>query len=472
VSRGREETGALTKNEGVGHIMTGESKHEPAEALLSYDSAAERCAQFLKAAECWEEHGEDPDAGIFGPYRPELATDESGRFADGNCPVCWPRVGHMVLDLSTGKARCSSGCWEMLIRDAMAARTELERQSVHEPLSWERPRTSAEPGSRRFADRVLSVDDLMKLPPTRWLIAGVVPESSLVVLYGQPSSYKSFIALDWACSVVSGRDWLDRTVQGGPALYVAAEGKGGISYRVLAWQFRHQTYEGELTQLRIFPGSVDLMNEAAVDELSEYCDKLGPRLVVFDTLARMAPGADENSSKDMGLVIGAVDRLRQECGASVVVVHHSRKDGSTPRGSTAILGSADTCIKAQRTSKGRVTLHCEKQKDADEFGPINLATLRQDLPGGRSSLAIYDSSHAPISGLVKVDAARDLESLLLDYLTKYPGEHTTTELRGEMHRRNKAVSEALDRLRESGRIVRSDKGRWSTPPVTKAPQVA
>jgi len=310
------------------------------------DSPEERAAEFWRAAERWEEHGEDPDAGIFGPYRPELAIDESGHFADGNCPVCWPRPGHMILDLSSGKARCSNGCWEMQIWNAMVARTELERQSVHEPSQSEWQRSTAKPGSRRFADRVLTVDDLMQLPPTRWLIVGVVPESRLVVLYGQPASYKSFIALDWACSVMSGRDWLDRPVRGGPALYVAAEGKGSISYRVLAWELRHQTYEGELTQLRIFPGSVDLMNEAAVDELSEYCDKLGPRLVVFDTLARMAPGTGENSSKDMGVVIGAVDRLRQECGASVVVVHHSRKDGSTPRGSTAILGSADTCIKA------------------------------------------------------------------------------------------------------------------------------
>ncbi len=437
-----------------------------------YDSPAERTAEFLKAAEQWKEHGDDPDAGAYGPYKPELVIDEDGHFADGNCPVCWPRPGHMILDLSTGKARCSNGCWEVEIWKAITARTELVRQNVHEPLTWERPRTTREPGSRRFADRVLSVDDLMKLPPTRWLIAGVVPESSLVLLYGQPSSYKSFIALDWACSVVSGRDWLDRAVQGGPALYVAAEGKGGISYRVLAWQLRHDTYEGQLTQLGIYPGSVDLMNESAVDELSEYCDKFGPRLVVFDTLARMAPGADENSSKDMGILIGAVDRLRQECGASVVVVHHSRKDGSTLRGSTAILGSADTCIKAQRTNKGRVTLHCEKQKDADEFGPMNLLAVRQDLPGGRTSLAIYDSSHAAISELAEAHTTPDLETQLLDYLTKHPEEHTLTELRKDMHRRNEAVSEALDRLREAGRIVQSDKGRWSVPPVTKAQYVA
>ena len=440
--------------------------------MVTYNSAAERCQQFLRAAERWEEHGEDPDAGIFGPYRPELAIDESGHFAGGNCPVCWPRVGHLILDLSTGKARCSNGCWEMQIWNAVLARTELERQSVHERLTWERPRTTAEPSSRKFADRVLSVDDLMKLPPTRWLIAGVVPESSLVLLYGQPSSYKSFIALDWACSVVSGRDWLDRAVQGGPALYVAAEGKGNIVYRVLAWQLRHEAYEGELTHLRIFPGSVDLMDEAAVDELSEYCDRFGPRLVIFDTLARMAPDADENSSKDMGVVIRAVDRLRQECGASVVVVHHSRKDGATPRGSTAVLGSVDTCIKAQRTKKGRVTLHCEKQKDADEFGPMNLLAIRQNLPGGQSSLAIYDSSHVPVSDLAKVDAAQDLDSLLLDYLTEHPGEHTKTELREQVHRRHEAISEALNRLRELGRIVQSEKGRWSVPPVTKAQHVA
>lgn len=119
-----------------------------------------------------------------------------------------------------------------------------------------------------------------------------------------------------------------------------------------------------------------------------------------------------------------------------------------------------------------MTLYCEKQKDADDFGPFNLVALSQDLPGGRCSLSIYDSSRAPISELVKVHAAQDLESLLLDYLTKHPGEHTTTELRGEMHRRNKAVSEALAGLLESGRIVRSHKGKWSAPLPAKASHVA
>ncbi|MGD0944870.1 MAG: hypothetical protein ABR972_11435, partial [Acidimicrobiales bacterium] len=126
----------------------------------------------------------------------------------------------------------------------------------------------------------------------------------------------------------------------------------------------------------------------------------------------------------------------------------------------------------QRTKKGRVTLHCEKQKDADEFGPMNLLAIRQNLPGGQSSLAIYDSSHVPVSDLAKVDAAQDLDSLLLDYLTEHPGEHTKTELREQVHRRHEAISEALNRLRELGRIVQSEKGRWSVPPVTKAQHVA
>jgi RecA-family ATPase len=54
-------------------------------------------------------------------------------------------------------------------------------------------------------------------------------------------------------------------------------------------------------------------------------------LVVIDTLARCMVGADENSARDMGEAIDALDRLRRAAGSCVLPVHHMGKPNGTTR---------------------------------------------------------------------------------------------------------------------------------------------
>ena len=49
-------------------------------------------------------------------------------------------------------------------------------------------------------------------------------------------------------------------------------------------------------------------------------------LVVLDTLSKSSPGADQNSSADMGLVMSALARISSATSAAVLVVAHSGKD--------------------------------------------------------------------------------------------------------------------------------------------------
>ena len=49
-------------------------------------------------------------------------------------------------------------------------------------------------------------------------------------------------------------------------------------------------------------------------------------LVAVDTLAHEMPGADENSAKEMGVVIANLIKIKQQLDATVLVVHHTDKD--------------------------------------------------------------------------------------------------------------------------------------------------
>ena len=93
--------------------------------------------------------------------------------------------------------------------------------------------TSPEDRSPRL--RLLTVDEVLALPPATWLIKSIMEVGALAVLYGPSGEGKSFLALDWLLSIASGRPWMDHAVVKGPVVYVVGEGGRGVTRRVAAW---------------------------------------------------------------------------------------------------------------------------------------------------------------------------------------------------------------------------------------------
>ena len=227
---------------------------------------------------------------------------------------------------------------------------------------------------------ILTLSQMLQSPDPTWLIDGIFPQESLVVLYGPAGSGKSFIALDWACRVATGLPWQGRSIRQGPVVYIAAEGRGGLPQRLKAWLGAfHEGKEG----LPIYFGLQPLaMLADGPDELLEQLegwvdDELGPTgvypaLIVVDTLARCFSGGDENETADMGRFVESADRLRQDTGATVLVLHHSGKDEEREeRGSSVLRGAADTVMRLKHGQNGSMKLACRKQKDASEFPDIS-----------------------------------------------------------------------------------------------------
>jgi KaiC/GvpD/RAD55 family RecA-like ATPase len=245
---------------------------------------------------------------------------------------------------------------------------------------WEEDAEPAQPQRRR---KFITMDELEALPPPKWLIPGVLTEGSLAAIYGAPESGKSFLAVDMSMAVAGGMSWHGRTVERGAVLYIAAEGAPGLGKRVRAWKVEHRAQGREFS----FWLDRDELNLAAEKDggvrafVREVVEALGPlKLVIIDTLNQTAAGADENSAKDMGRYISSMKRLRDETGATVVVVHHSGKDASKGmRGSTALLGAMDTTVEVERDKDGRaITVRVQKQKDAEREGPMRFNLEKAD----------------------------------------------------------------------------------------------
>jgi hypothetical protein len=242
----------------------------------------------------------------------------------------------------------------------------------------------------RFARRALLLDDgeIADLPPPTWQVDGLIQARSLVLLYAPPGVGKTFVALDIAFSVQLGQAWQDRHVQRGNVIYVIGEGGAGMSARVRAWKQRQGT--GEVAGVLFHPGPLDVLKP---DQLDGFIDLVGPRtpsLIILDTLARCMAGFEEDSSKDMGLFIDGIERLRTELGSTVLTLHHPTKDGRSERGSGALRGAMDTVLRLVDADRV-VTMTCEKQKDAEEAPDIHVTLSPVELLNGGAPCVVVSS---------------------------------------------------------------------------------
>jgi uncharacterized protein YbaA (DUF1428 family) len=72
-------------------------------------------------------------------------------------------------------------------------------------------------------------------------------------------------------------------------------------------------------------------------------------LVVIDTLTKAMPGKDQNKVEDTSEVFDIVRHLRDAgINACVMYLHHNRRDGEMPRGSSNIMAEPDTVISLKK----------------------------------------------------------------------------------------------------------------------------
>jgi DNA-binding MarR family transcriptional regulator len=225
----------------------------------------------------------------------------------------------------------------------------------------------SEPGDD-LAPRLVSIDFVLNFPPVRWLVGGMLPEGGLAMLLAQENTGKSFLAIDWACSVATGIDWLHRPVNQGKVVYAAAEGLQGHSKRLKAWllQKGYEHLDALKSNLFYVAGTIDLFDQERRVQFVDMSISAQPALVIIDTLAESMPGADENTSRDMGMFISVARQIRQETGACVLVLHHMPKSGNGSRGHSSLPGALDMrfeLIVPDESDRTFIELHTTKTRD-------------------------------------------------------------------------------------------------------------
>lgn len=218
-----------------------------------------------------------------------------------------------------------------------------------------------------FRGALLDSAGLDKIAAPAPVIDGLLYSDGIAWLYGKPGTYKSVLALDWACCVSTGLPWLDRETAEGPVLYLCAEGVGGLRARVRAWEAR----AGCAAKVMFLPVAVQVAKGTDLQAFTALVGELKPALVIVDTQARATVGVEENSATAMGLVVVALAEIIRVGRACLLLVHHEGRSGENPRGSIAIEGSAASLFRAEYDGV-KVRLVNRRQRDTVEADVITL----------------------------------------------------------------------------------------------------
>ncbi len=245
---------------------------------------------------------------------------------------------------------------------------EFGKLSKRAPL-W----TPAKPKSRFGAVEWSHLDDAG--PELDFLIDGWISEGDRSVLGGPSRSGKSFLALHAAMCIARGQDFFDWPVKRGGVVYQAGEGARGVKKRLRAYRKHFEVDPTDDVPFVFLPSKVDLYSKEGdtqplIDEIKAWALTMTHelRLVVIDTLATATAGADENSGKDMSIVLQNIARISEETGAHVMLVHHMNADGKKLRGHTSVGANVDQVITVTMDEVTKVrTATLFKQKD-DEDG--------------------------------------------------------------------------------------------------------
>jgi hypothetical protein len=306
-------------------------------------------------------------------------------------------------------------------------------------------------------------------PRPKWIVKHILPEKALAVIYGRWGTGKSSLAIELGVHVARGIPWHGRKVKQGAVVYIASENAHGFRMRVEAL-LREQgvTLDDLCGRFLEITGRPHLLRPDQVQELINELKMLGPiSLIVVDTLARAAAGADENAAKEMGVAVENCQSIMNATGATVALVHHEGKDSARGmRGSSALPAAADTEIILERPDdeKNFRTARLGKQRDGadycalfdfelkvvelgvDEDGENITSTVVHEVTPPESAMTVIELPNSPVRRAIRGVLGDAQHPMPFEELIGAAINRLAPPDPGERDRRRNRVRQAYERM--------------------------
>jgi hypothetical protein len=314
------------------------------------------------------------------------------------------------------------------------------------------------PGVRPMWYTELAKQDI---PPPSWIVDQFIPDESITIVSALPGKFKTWLAFDIAIQVALGKPLFGqfKTKQTKVLIIDEESGPGRLRKRL---QMLGVTDE---TPIAVASYKGFKLTKASAESLVTYCKANGIGFVVFDSLTRLH-NADENTSKEMSVVMGDFKRLVQ-AGIAVLLIHHNRKPGpnkdggaSEMRGSVEILAACDAQMSIKRAGDSKiVTVTQHKNRDAEDVPPFTLELCNDEnrwwfeykgnVPKGKTKRELAEEL---ITELLAPDECL-FQSEIITALKDSIGEKMTTEVLAAMVAQSKLETSKGDKNKTYYQLV-------------------
>lgn len=257
------------------------------------------------------------------------------------------------------------------------------------------------------------------------LVEDVLTASGVSVVYGASNSGKTFFAIDLAAAVARGVPWNEKNTRKTAVLYLATESPASVKNRISAYMRHHDIDMLDLfvasKPINLFESDADVGRvQAEIEHIrAAYDVEIG--LIVGDTMARIAAGANENAGEDMGVVMANADKLCRATRCAFMWIHHSGKDEAKgARGWSGIRAHIDTEIEIKDANDDGVhSAEITKQRDLPGKGArfgfrLSVQRLGLNAWGNVRTTCVVTPEHAPEKA--KGGRPNDGESAVLVFL--------------------------------------------------------
>ena len=224
--------------------------------------------------------------------------------------------------------------------------------------------------------------------PFGWLAQDLLPEAGVSMLPGDSGCGKTWLALDLALAISSGRQFLNHfETLPGRVLYVDLE-SGPRRMKARLAQLRRPDDVPELIEFAFFGESLGLEKETNAEQFAAFVEAKAPRLLIIDPL-RGAHGADENDSTSARKVVRCLRGLAERTGYAVLVLHHERKpsantsnrQGQGIRGSSDWKAGMDSVLSVSRKEPDVILVEHSKSRDCPEQPDFRVKLNLDETPG-------------------------------------------------------------------------------------------
>jgi hypothetical protein len=409
----------------------GDKRYDRQETKHAFESlSASRSGGFPSLKRMAEERGHEPSARLvmalqakraaeanedFDPIPGAAPPTLSDPFSDSGTSPPWLQKVRNTESILSSAARLFPSLPPQQRQIGEAALIQELRGSVGPQLAGSLVRRTLHPDARTpfgEAGTLWPLDIAAADLQAQYLVPGLVPAAAVGLLIAPQSLGKSFLAIDLALSVAFGVPWLGRTpVDGGPALFVLAEGQAAFPVRLASWLVDHRLLEASFTRRKlsdalqgravIAQSAPHLDDPRLVDGLIKSIRAFGSRVVVLDTLGRLLGGeqSDDNNDTANG-VMRDLHEVAVATGATVLLVHHTgHENKGRARGASAWEQAADFVYLLHGTAEDfsaglPVDLINKKMKDGELVQRMAIAkrSVPMVLEGADRSSAVVDQA--------------------------------------------------------------------------------